>query len=69
MTLVKRALESSIRLEMSMPDPESKHLQRVYELASKNKDFLLYEAIRGADALAHVPPALVQREADLRAFL
>lgn len=66
MTLVKRALESSIRLEMSMPDPESKHLQRVYELASKNKDFLLYEAIRGADALAHVPPALVQREADLR---
>jgi CHAT domain-containing protein len=66
-TLVKRAIESSIRLEMSTPNRDDAQLRRVYELAAKNKAFLLYEAVAKASAsLAHVPPHLVKQEADLR---
>jgi len=66
-TLVKRTIESSIRLEMSAPNRDDAQLRRVYELAAKNKAFLLYEAVAKADALlASVPPHLVKREADLR---
>lgn len=65
--LVKRAIESSIRLEMSAPKRDDAQLRRVYELAAKNKAFLLYEAVVKADALlAKVPPQLARREAELR---
>lgn len=66
MTLVRQVLESSIRLEMAEAGNNGQHLRRIYELASKNKAFLLFDAIRGVEALANVPDSLVKRENDLR---